>query len=317
MSLMIRPERATAPQVEAAQSSFPMTVENVWMIAEQVAASKLFATSTPAQAFALMMLCHAEGLHPMQAMRRYHIIQGRPSMRTDAIQGEMQARGWLIRPLVTTAKEASATFAHPTKMPEPLTITVKSDQYEHLKGNTTWKNYPDDMLWARLVGKACRRLDPGIIAGIYSDDEVQDMVWTESPEGVMAKASEVLRRSEAALPGQSDHGLDARPYPELAREAAEKVGLKPADVHRHMMNAVTQAGRYDGPKPATVADAVKVLARVYKDHRPWFREALGTFVESRGGDGAPEGDVVDVEVEATAPAEAPTAREEYGPGADG
>ncbi len=317
MSLMIRPERATAPQVEAPQPSIPMTVENVWMIAEQVAASKLFATATPAQAFTLMMLCHAEGIHPIQAMRRYHIIQGRPTMRTDAIQGEMQARGWLIRPLTTTAKEASATFTHPSKQPEPFTLSVAIDQYRHLMGKDVWKNHPDDMLWARLVGKACRRLDPGIIAGIYSDDEVQDMVWTESPDGVMAKASEVLRRSEAELPGQSDRGLDTRAYPELAREAAEKVGLKPADVHRYMMNAATQAGQYDGPKPATVADAVKVLARVYKDHRPWFREALEHFVASHGSAVAPDGDVVDVEVEAAAPADEPSAREAYGPGADG
>jgi len=317
MSLVIRPERTMPPQVEAPQSSIPMTVENVWMIAEQVAASKLFATATPAQAFTLMMLCHAEGIHPIQAMRRYHIIQGRPTMRTDAIQGEMQARGWLIRPLVVTAHEASASFAHSAKMPEPLTISVTIDQFKHLAAKDNWRNHPDDMLWARLMGKACRRLDPGIIAGIYSDDEVQDMVWTESPEGVMEKASEVLRRSEAELPGQSDRGLDTRAYPELAREAAEKLGVKPADVHRHMMNAATQAGRYNGPAPATVADAVKVLARVYKDHRPWFREALEHFVASHGADANMNGDVVDVEVEATAPAEAPTAREEYGPGADG
>lgn len=317
MSLMIRSERAATPSVEAPQSTIPMTVENVWMIAEQVAASKLFATTTPAQAFTLMMLCHAEGIHPIQAMRRYHIFNGRPSMRTDAIQGEMQARGWMIRPLVVTATEASASFAHSAKMPEPLTISVTIDQFKHLAAKDNWRNHPDDMLWARLVGKACRRLDPGIIAGIYSEDEVQDVVWTESPEGVMAKASEVLRRSEATLPGQSEQGLDGRAYPELAREAADKVGLKPADVHRHMMNAATQAGRYDGPKPATVADAVKVLGRLYKEHRPWFREALQDFVASHGTDVASDGDVVDVEVEAAAPVDEPSAREAYGPGADG
>lgn len=53
-----------------------MSFADVERLAGFIVRSRMFGVQTPEQAVALMMLCQADGLHPMQAVRRYHIIQG-------------------------------------------------------------------------------------------------------------------------------------------------------------------------------------------------------------------------------------------------
>ena len=63
------------------------TVPDVQVMAENVSKSGLFpGINTPQAAFTLMMLAQSEGLHPIQALRRFHIINGRATMRADAMQ---------------------------------------------------------------------------------------------------------------------------------------------------------------------------------------------------------------------------------------
>ncbi len=58
-----------------------------------VSKSGLFGMKTPDQAIALMLLCQAEGLHPAIAARDYHIIQGRPALKADAMLARFQQAG--------------------------------------------------------------------------------------------------------------------------------------------------------------------------------------------------------------------------------
>jgi len=62
-------------------------------MATTVAKSGLFGMKTPEQALSLMLLSQAEGIHPMIAVRDYHIIQGRPSLKTDTMLARFQAAG--------------------------------------------------------------------------------------------------------------------------------------------------------------------------------------------------------------------------------
>ena len=65
-------------------------------MAKSIAASKMFGVDTEDQALALMLLCQAEGIHPVMALRRYHIIEGRPAYRADALQGEFEKEGAIL-----------------------------------------------------------------------------------------------------------------------------------------------------------------------------------------------------------------------------
>ena len=73
------------------------TVSDVRVMAEAAAKSGLFGMKTPEQALALMMLCQAEGIHPMKAVAEYHIIQGRPALKADAMLARFLRAGGTVK----------------------------------------------------------------------------------------------------------------------------------------------------------------------------------------------------------------------------
>lgn len=155
-------------------SAFSAT--DLTVFAEQVAKSKLFTgIDTPAAAFALMLICQSEGLHPAVAMKRYHIINGRPSMRADAMQAEFQARGGIIRWGKSNDDTCTATFLHPIQAPDGVEITwnMKRAQTAGITKNPTWQKYPAAMLRARTISEGVRMVLPGVVAGIYTPEEVE------------------------------------------------------------------------------------------------------------------------------------------------
>ncbi len=79
-------------------------------VAKQIADSGMFGCKTPAQAFALMMLCNAEGLNPIDALRRFFIIEGKPSRRADSIASDFESQGGAIIWNLRTDEMVGATF---------------------------------------------------------------------------------------------------------------------------------------------------------------------------------------------------------------
>ena len=184
-------------QLATVQSGLPqsreMSIQEISQVAKSVAASRLFPGIENEQAaFTLMMLCQAEGLHPMAAMRRYHIIQGRPSMRADAMQAEYQRQGGVIRWGTSDAQLCEATFFHPVHAPDPgvrISMSFAEAQNAGLTGNPTWKKFPAAMLRARVISQGVRMVLPGVVVGIYSDAEVEDMVYQDRHDQVVEVAA--------------------------------------------------------------------------------------------------------------------------------
>jgi hypothetical protein len=80
-------------------------------MAVTVAKSKLFGVENPDQALALMALCQAEGIHPMTAVRDYHIIKGRPSLKAETMLARfIQAGGSRRVAFELSDTKAEATF---------------------------------------------------------------------------------------------------------------------------------------------------------------------------------------------------------------
>jgi hypothetical protein len=164
------------------------SLAEIQKMAEMVAASRLFPGVQDAQTAAtLMLLCHAEGLHPIQAMRRYHIIEGRPSMKADAMLAEFQQRGGRVRWITSTDAECEAHFWHPVLNPDGITIRVALNDFlesgvatgynrdtRKVETKANWKKFPRQMLRARAVSEGVRAIDPGTAVGIYSSEEASD-----------------------------------------------------------------------------------------------------------------------------------------------
>ena len=62
-------------------------------MAVSLASSGLFGITDKTKMLALMLISHAEGMHPAIAARDYHIIQGKPSLKADAMLARYQASG--------------------------------------------------------------------------------------------------------------------------------------------------------------------------------------------------------------------------------
>lgn len=154
----------------------PQTMQAVQQLAEQVVASKLFKDilSSPQEAFVLMQLCVSRGLAPMEAVTRYHIIKGKPSMRADAMQAEFQANGGRIEWKERTEKCCEAVFSHPSGGTVPVKWTIEMAKTAGLTGNPSWAKYPRQMLHARCVSEGVRATFPGAVSGIYTPEEVRD-----------------------------------------------------------------------------------------------------------------------------------------------
>lgn len=202
--------------------------QDIQLMAKQVAASKLMTgADTEQAAFTLMMLCQSEGIHPIQAIRRFHIIKGRPTMRADAMQAEFQRQGGRILWERSDATACVARFIHQTHAPDPgvaITWTIEQAKAAGLTANDTWRKYPDAMLRARVISTGIRMVMPGIVVGIYTPEEVADFDepkrpavpasasvrpatrggTTRPPVEVEAEAIDVTPKSDAEIPTQAE-----------------------------------------------------------------------------------------------------------------
>lgn len=152
-----------------------VTIEEKNSIAEQLVKSQLFGIKDSFQALALMALCEAEGLHPAQAVRDYHIVQGRPAMKADAMLARFQQAGGKVNWVSYTDEKVVGMFSHPQGGSITVDWTIDRAKRAGLSGRDNWKNYPRNMMRARCISEAIRAIYPGIAVGVYTPEEIQDM----------------------------------------------------------------------------------------------------------------------------------------------
>ena len=183
--------------------------EQLHAIADNCVRSGLFGIKTEAQAMALMALCQAEGLHPAKAIQDYHIIQGRPALKSDAMLARFQQAGGVVEWVEYSDVKVSGRFSHPQSSPTPVLIewTIEQAKRIGLAGKDNWKNYPRAMLRARVVSEGVRTVYPGIASGIDTVEEVQDM----PPQGIRDMgAGEVVSDVDSAAAVTAIHAAETR-----------------------------------------------------------------------------------------------------------
>lgn len=152
----------------------PQSLQDAGHIAEYIAQSGLFGCKTKAQAFALMLLADAEGLHPAAAARDYHIIEGKPSLRADAMLARYMAAGGKIKWLKREPEAVSAEFTHPSSGTVAITWDKKRAELAGFWGKNNWRKHPVQMLSARVISEGVRASFPGVVSGLYAPEEVED-----------------------------------------------------------------------------------------------------------------------------------------------
>jgi len=257
-----------------------MPMAEMQSLAQDAAKSGMFGLQNPSQAICLMALCQAEGINPVLALRRYHLIEGKPSMRADAMLAEFAARGGGVIWHVRSDEIVAATFFIDAKKMDEKAIerartraaamlendhaTVMENSYpgeetivrtmedadkkrtsmqwdkdtRQFKKKHVWQANPRQMLTARVITEGVRLIAPGVVAGIYAPEEIED-----SKESFLqdagASPSHDLESMRSILAQHEQNALDATTEPERKKYQ----GLA-ADMRQKIQEA------WDNEKPA-------------------------------------------------------------------
>ena len=149
--------------------------QDMQMMAKAIADSRLFGLTDVNQVLALGMVAQAEGHAFATAARDYHVIQGRPALKADAMMARFQAAGGKVNWEVYTDERVTGTFSHPNGGTLSVTWTIEQARSIGLvKPGSGWQKFPRAMLRSRCISEGIRSVYPGSVTGFYSPEEVQD-----------------------------------------------------------------------------------------------------------------------------------------------
>lgn len=149
-------------------------LNHIQTMARSIAASNMFGNASVEAWSALMFIAHAEGKHPASVARDYHIINGRPSLRAEAILARFQQAGGSVEWSKISDNEVVGVFKHPQGGAITVTWNIERAQKAELR-SPMWKKFPQQMLRARAVSEAVRAIYPVVLCGFYDEAEVRDM----------------------------------------------------------------------------------------------------------------------------------------------
>lgn len=225
-----------------------LTVQDISNMSVAFAKSGFFGYKSAAEAFSLMCIAQANGLHPAKAAERYHIIQGRPAMKADAMLSSFQEAGGKVKWIKRTDTECKLWLSHPQGGELEVTWTIERAKKAGITGKQTWQQYPTQMLAARCVSEGVRALFPACLSGMYTPEEVGDFATvapTEQPEDTEAEV------------------IDEAPTEEPKQEAT-----KETKKDKKKENFVLAMNKLHEANPKVYEDAMKIYAYDKPDDVP-------------------------------------------------
>ncbi len=225
-------------------------------LAEAFCKSGLFGIKTRDQAIALMAICEAEGMHPAKAVQEYHIIQGRPALKADAMLARFQSAGGKVRWTEMNDSRVSGEFSHPQGGTVEIDWTIDMAKRANLTKNPTWTQYPRAMLRARCISEGIRTVFPGVVVGTYTPEEAEDAGHAPAPVQrdmgpvvEVADFAQIMRQIDAAQTVDELNALRAaiRTLDRDARAEAMDAAKVRADQIRAAQEPAADQGGADDP----------------------------------------------------------------------
>lgn len=186
-----------------------------------IAKSGMFGCSNVDQGKVFAMACLAKRCDPLSLAERYHLIQGKLSMKADAMLAGLHERGGKHRIIQRTAEGADIEISHEGQT-QRFTLTWDEAQQEkfvwgkpdkqgkqEIKDNYATPRSRMQMLWARVVSDGVRAMCPGVVVGTYTPEEIQDFTDSEGDSTVVHPVDTEQLMKEAAARKQPDDVQDA------------------------------------------------------------------------------------------------------------
>ena len=167
-----------------------LPVAELQKMADVMSRSKLFGINDPTQALALMFLAQAQGKHPASIAQEYHIIQGRPALKADAMLARYFEAGGTVKWITLTDEKVEAEFTHPNSGTCTISWSLADAKSKKIAISPNWDKYPRAMLRSRVISEGIRTSYPNVIMGVYSEEEVRD--FDNEPKVVHEENAEIL-----------------------------------------------------------------------------------------------------------------------------
>jgi hypothetical protein len=245
-------QKALAVQSQNAVSRHSMA-DMKTMASVMVASGMFSGVKNEQQAYALMLLCDAENIHPALALRRYHLINGTPAMKAETMLAEFKRLGGKVRWIQRDDHVVSATFHLDGEDSPPITWDDSRVKQAGIN-NPNHLKFPCQMKTARVISEGIRLMAPGIVQGIYTPEEVSDFQSEPLPplrvhEPVVMSTVIDTKVEPTLAPAQASPS----PFPPTLFERAKKTVMG-----QRAFAAILQDACADG---AVDADAVGELLR--------------------------------------------------------
>lgn len=168
----------TIEAMEQSKSTALVPYDDLKRMAEVVVKGGLFkdVVKTPEEALTLMLVAQAENIHPMAALSRYSIIQGRPAKKSAAMLADFKTKGGTFRWLSDGSNGEAVIELHTPGAIEPILGRFSMDEAKAaglVRQGSGWEKFPKAMLQARAVSAGMRMADPAS-ASLYTPEEVAD-----------------------------------------------------------------------------------------------------------------------------------------------
>ena len=177
------------------------SISDIQSVGAAIAQSGMFGINNAGAGLVVAMTCHSQGISLLEFSRTYHIVNGKPSMRADAMLAEYRKHGGKYVIVENSVNRAAAkfTFEGQEYLGEFTMDDAKATGDCMDKGamKYNWSHRPADMLWARMVSRSVRRLCPEIVAGVYTPEEVEDFRGSDNAKPVQAISIEDARARQA------------------------------------------------------------------------------------------------------------------------
>jgi hypothetical protein len=193
--------------------------------------------------------CASEGITPIDFIRTYHLIGGKPSKKALACLAEFNEKGgkhkWKKTGDDGIAAECEFTFEGQTIT---VTFTMEDAKRQQLvKPNSAWTKTPGNMLRCRVITNAIGMLVPSIVAGLVPGDD-DDTAPTQAPLLPEKQATTVATGNPPTTPKQEPPApvvevevVQDTPKPEATEKPAETPEPFKAEVVDGRLTGATQA----------------------------------------------------------------------------
>jgi hypothetical protein len=176
-------------------------IEACQKMGEWISKSGMFGCEKIEQGMVLAMASLAERRPITDICRKYHIMDGKLSMKSEAMLAEFNQNSGTHFWEKSDDKEAVIVLTKGQFKNFKVSYSIKDAERAGLCGKDGarrqnqnkdggWQKNPDAMLRARATSKGIRMVDPSVVVGIYTPEEIVDMRLTH--DGTVVEPVQLL-----------------------------------------------------------------------------------------------------------------------------